>query len=47
MTKSDIINVAIQLANQEIERSIRHHNLLQVLEMKRLIKKLMQLRDEF
>jgi hypothetical protein len=45
MTKADIINFAIGLAKQEIDRSTCNHNLLQVLEMKRLIRKLIQLRD--
>lgn len=45
MTKADIINVVIRLANQEIDRSTRNHNLMQVFEKKRLIKKLLQLRD--
>jgi hypothetical protein len=46
MTKADIINFAIGLAKQEIDTSTRNHNLLQVLEMKRLIRKFIQLRDE-
>lgn len=46
MTKSDIINVAIQLANAEIDRSTRNQNIVQVLEMKRLIRRLLQIRDE-
>jgi hypothetical protein len=45
MTKVEIINFAIQLANKEIERAIRHQNLMQVLEMKRLIRNLLKLRD--
>jgi hypothetical protein len=46
MTKADIINFAIGLAKQEIDTSTRNHNLLQVLEIKRLIRKFIQLRDE-
>jgi hypothetical protein len=46
MTKSEIINVAINLANKEIDRSIRNQNLLQVIEMKRLIRRLLLIRDE-
>ena len=46
MTKTDIINLAIQLANKEIDRSTRNQNLMQVVEMKRFIRRLLQLRDE-
>jgi hypothetical protein len=46
MTKTDIINLAIQLANKEIDRSTRNQNLMQVIEMKRFIRRLLQLRDE-
>jgi hypothetical protein len=46
MTKSEITNVAIHLANKEIDRATRNQNLLQVLEMKRLIRRLLQIRDE-
>lgn len=46
MSKSEIINVAIQLANKEIDRSTRNHNLMQVVEIKRLIRRLIQIRDE-
>ena len=46
MSKFDIINVAIQLANKEIDRSTRNQNLMQVIEMKKLIRRLLQIRDE-
>ena len=46
MSKSDIINVAIHLANKEIITATRNQNLMQVIEMKRLIRRLLQVRDE-
>jgi len=46
MSKFDIINIAIQLANKEIDRSTRNQNLMQVIEMKKLIRRLLQIRDD-
>lgn len=46
MTKLEIVNVAIQLANKEIERSTKNQNFLQVIVMKSLIRRLLLILDE-
>ncbi len=46
MSKIDIINLAINLANIEFNRAATNQNLAQMAEMRRLARRLQQILDE-